>query len=171
MRPATLSDYRWLYSHGYMQDGLKCARALFGEIVERCPATFLDYGCGRGQLVDFINEKMKADGNGWDPALSNWSPQSSSDWVISCDVLEHVGPEYIDTTLHRMGCLATKGLLLTIANMSDVHKVNGEDVELHLIQEPMPWWTEKLREHFPTATIHGWPIDKKGDRFAVVVEF
>jgi hypothetical protein len=97
--------------------------------------------------------------------------KGESAWIISCDVLEHIPADEIDDTLKMLGAWAANGLLLTIANMSDVHLINGEQVELHLIQEPMPWWTDKLREHFPAATIKGRPIDAKGDRFAIVVEF
>ena len=172
MRLATLPDYTWLYSHGYQPDGLKCAEAIIYDIVKRCPATFLDYGCGRGDLVCWINENAPGSfAIGYDPATGAAPADLFSDWVISCDVLEHVPPEEIDATLRRMCGLAGFGLLLTIANMSDVHLVNREQVELHLIQEPMPWWTEKLREHFPAAVIAGRPIDAKGDRFAIVVEF
>lgn len=169
VRNATLADYRWLYANGYMQDGLKCARAIFGDIVERCPATFLDYGCGRGDLVRFINEKTRGHAIGWDPHTGESFPGGFPDWLISCDVLEHVKPSEVDATLRVFGAKSAKGLLLTIANMSDVHKVNGEDVELHLIQEPMSWWTDKLAEHFPKAQIKGRAID--ASRFAIVVEF
>jgi hypothetical protein len=173
MRLATLPDYTWLYSHGYMPDGLACARAIIPDIVERCPATFLDYGCGRGDLVRWINSKTTGSALGFDPA-TDWNVarmKGESAWIISCDVLEHIPADEIDDTLKMLGAWAANGLLLTIANMSDVHLINGEQVELHLIQEPMPWWTDKLREHFPAATIKGRPIDAKGDRFAIVVEF
>jgi len=173
MRSATLSDYRWLYDHGYMPDGLKCARAILPDIVAKGPATFLDWGCGRGELVDYINADTLGAAHGCDPATSYPSPfvGNTWDWIISCDVLEHIPEDEIDATLRDMRLFATKGLLLTIANMSDVHAVNGEQVELHLIQEPMPWWTEKLREHFPTATIRGRHIEADSSRFAIVVEF
>lgn len=172
MRSATLSDYRWLYAHGYMPDGLKCARAIMPDIIERCPATFQDFGCGRGQLVEWINSKTSGTAHGFDPAYpSAFDAEQVSDYIISCDVLEHIWPESLEMNLCHLSKCARKGLLLTIANMPDVHTINGEQVELHLIQEPMPWWTEKLREHFPTATIKGRHIEADNSRFAIVVEF
>jgi hypothetical protein len=177
MRSATIEDYRWLYAHGYMPVGLKCARAIALDIVDRCPATFLDYGCGRGQLVTFINHKTRGFAFGYDPASDiamtsdPLSPTIRVDWIISCDVLEHIQPGELSEVMEWMGGHASKGLLLTIANMPDPHEVNGELVELHLIQEPMTWWTEKLREHFPTATIKGRHVLDDKSRFAIVVEF
>ncbi len=173
MRTATLDDYRWLYAHGYMPDGLKCARAIIPDILMRCPGTFLDYGCGRGDLVRWMNSKTTGSTLGFDP-VTDWNVarmKGESDWIISCDVLEHIPSDEIGDTLKMLGTWAEKGLLLTVANMSDVHPINGEQVELHLIQEPMPWWTEKLREHFPGATIKGRHIEADNSRFAIVVEF
>jgi hypothetical protein len=86
-------------------------------------------------------------------------------------VLEHIPRDGVDALLRDWRLFARSGLLLTIANMPDPHEVNGELVELHLIQEPMPWWTEKLREHFPAATIKGRHILDDKSRFAIVVEF
>jgi cyclopropane fatty-acyl-phospholipid synthase-like methyltransferase len=173
MRHATIDDYRWLYAHGYMPDGLKCARAVMLDIVERCPGTFLDFGCGRGDLVRWINKKTQGRADGIDPATLGTFPsvEAPYDWLISCDVFEHISYGEIDPVLAGLPHCASKGLLLTIANMPDPHEVNGEMVELHLIQEPMPWWTEKLREHFPTATIKGHHILDDKSRFAIVVEF
>ena len=171
MRDATPSDYRWLYAHGYMPDGLKCADGIMLDIVKRCPGTFLDFGCGRGQLADLINKGTSGRAIGWDPIGGEMMPAVSPEWIISCDVLEHVEPQLIDATLAMLGKIARRGLLLTIANMNDFHKVNGEDVQLHLIRKEMGWWTVKLSEHFPGAKVSGRPITCNGDRFAIVVEF
>ncbi len=172
-RPATLADYRWLYANGYMADGLKCARAIMLDIVERCPATFVDFGGGRGDLSGWIMSKTAGKCAYWDPAIcgSPIIPRAHAEWVISCDVLEHIPRHEIEETLSAIKNMAERGLLLTIANMSDIHPINGEEVELHLIQEPMSWWTDLLHEMFPKAKIEGRAITAKEDRFAIIVEF
>lgn len=169
MRDATLEDYRWLYAHGYMPDGLKCADGIMFDIVKRCPGTFLDYGCGRGHLVDLINKGTTGHAIGWDPFSDEQQPASFPDWIVSCDVLEHIPPESINATLGYFARVACRGLLLTIANMSDVHKVNGEDVELHLIREPAEWWIDRIKRHWPTCHVEHRRICK--DRFALIVTF
>ncbi len=173
MRSATLDDYRWLYAHGYMPDGLKCARGIMLDIVERCPATFLDYGCGRGDLVRWINEKTAGNAAGHDPGTGMTIPmfgeQPSYHWIVSCDVLEHLTPDELGAALRDFPRLASKGLLLTIANMNDVQAVDGEPVQLHLIREHPEWWIERINRHWPGCHIeHRW-LD--GERFALLVEF
>ncbi len=172
MRLATLADYRWLYDHGYMPDGLACARAVMLEIVERCPATFLDYGGGRGDLCQWINKHTRGICWWWDPAVGmGIGPgDARADYVIACDVLEHVPPDELAATLRELDRLSMRGLLLTIANMPDVVPINGEQVELHAIQKPAEWWMEKLRAAWPGETIitHR-PIER--DRFAIIVDF
>lgn len=170
-RPASLSDYRWLYKNEYMPDGLKCAREIMPDIIDRCPATFLDYGCGRGHLVDHINSRTSGHATGYDPGNGRHLLDGTYDYVISCDVLEHIPLPDIDGTLALMRDISEYGMLLTIANMSDVHPVNGEPVELHLIQEDAGWWGEKIRSHCRKSHLEIRPICKNGDRFAIIVDY
>jgi SAM-dependent methyltransferase len=166
-RPATLDDYRWLYAHGYMPDGLKCAREIMPDITDRCPATFLDYGCGRGDLVRWINEKTRGHAIGWDPASIEPFPECQPDWIVSCDVLEHIAPADLYGTLSELR--PRYGFLFTIANMNDIRTINSERVQLHLIREPAEWWIDRMREHWPTAHIKHREINQ--NRFVLIVEF
>ncbi len=169
-RAATLEDYHWLYDHGYMPDGLKCAREIMLDIVERCPASFLDFGCGRGHLVDWINDKTKGEAFGTDRGIGRDDPWiGMRDWLISCDVFEHLTPAELDKVLKESQAAIRRGMLLTIANMSDVHAVAGERVELHLIQQSPSWWISRIRQDFPAAIITHRRIDSQ--RFALIVEF
>jgi hypothetical protein len=168
-RLATLADYRWLYENGYMPDGMKCAREILPDIIDRCPATFLDYGCGRGHLVNHINTKTSGKAWGYDPGLGRNMLSSEYDYVISCDVLEHIHESKIDRVLVEMRDLATYGFIFTIANMSDVHTVDGEKVELHLIQEDAGWWGERIRNVAHRSEMMIRPLGR--DRFAIVVDF
>lgn len=171
MRNATLSDYRWLYANGYMPDGLKCADGIMLEIVKRCPGTFLDYGCGRGQLVDLINRGTSGHAIGWDPATDEPMPTVLADWVVTCDVLEHIPRDDIGQVLATIVKIARKGIIATVANMRDAHHVSGEQVELHLIQEPLEWWIDRLRNAAPGAHVRGKYLDGGSARFAIVVDF
>jgi hypothetical protein len=170
-RPATIDDYRWLYAHGYMPDGLKCSQEIMLDIIKRCPATFLDYGCGRGELVRLLSDTIvDSQFYGYDPALDfKGLPFGKCDWLISCDVLEHIPEPDLDALFKQWALITNFGLLLTIANMSDVHTVNGEQVELHLIQKPATWWIDRLRQVWPFADCHHRTINIH--RFALIVEF
>lgn len=167
MRDATIDDYKWLYANSiYMHDGLKCAYAIMPFIKENIQDTFLDYGCGRGQLVDWINQQG-GDAVGFDPALGG--ELRLSDWVISCDVLEHIHKRHVTETLKALRAHARKGLILTIANMSDPCRVRDEEVELHLIQEPASWWIDRIITTFQDIKLKYDVINS--DRFAFIVIF
>lgn len=169
-RPATLADYRWLYDHGYMVDGLKCARDLLVDIVDRCPANFVDFGCGRGHLVQWINTRTTGEALGVDPGLQRFDSWiGNRDWMIACDVFEHLTYGDLDRVLVHARLSIRKGLLLTIANMSDVHQVAGEPVELHLIRQPAAWWIDRIRQFWPAARCTHREINCH--RFALIVEF
>ena len=168
-RQATLADYRWLYDHGYMPDGLKCAREIMLEIVQRCPATFIDYGSGRGHLAPWISTHTSGLAISYDPALHECRPHSVADWVTCCDVLEHIPEAELPATLADIRSLLRRGAIFTVANMSDIHAVGSEQVELHLIQQPPEWWAERFRAAWPSASITHRHISSQ--RFAFIVDF
>jgi len=64
------------------------------------------------------------------------------DFLTCMDVLEHVEKKELDNILIFFKLIAKK-YLIVVANHSDVW---GE--ELHLIQEPMDWWEDKLTKYF-----------------------
>ena len=102
MRTPTNDDYQWLYANtDYMHDGLKNARPFLLDITERCPSTFIDWGCGRGDVVRWINDKTKGWAMGFDPVLSNSNP-SIVQWLLCFDVLEHIAEGDIYKTLKEM---------------------------------------------------------------------
>lgn len=157
-RPATLDDYRWLYDHGYMPDGLKCAREMLPDIVERAGdgRIFLDYGCGRGFLTEWLINRCRGIMRKWDPARGEEDcPYHYADWVTCFDVLEHIPEAQLHHVLNHIRKIASKGVILAVANMSDVHMVDGEPVELHEIQQPCHWWEGALRLVFPQ---HQWAL-------------
>lgn len=144
MRDATPDDYKWLYANtDYMHDGLKCARPIMVDIVERCPAMFIDYGSGRGHLVEWINRHTNGKAIEYDP-VKHVSCNSSANYITCCDVLEHIALGDLSGVLHDIIKKATNGCLFTIANMSDIHMVNGEQVQLHLIRQDCHWWEREL---------------------------
>lgn len=171
-RLATIDDYRWLYGNTeYQSDGIKCAREMMSYIVERCPTSFIDCGCGRGHLVDLINRKTTGTAIGFDPAMNDELPSIKASWALSFDVLEHLDLPSIANALGILSKIATQGAIITMANMSDVVQVRGEDVELHTTQMPLRWWHALLLKHFHNCTLHAEEFDGMGHRFGFVVEF
>lgn len=171
MRPATLADYVWLYKNtDYMADGLKCARQVMPDIVELCPASFLDYGGGRGHVAEWINTKTSGRCKTYEPSLGQLF-KGQFDYVLSFDVLEHIPKTTVDFTLGDMADATLKGAILTIAHMSDIHKVDGEDVELHVTIRPATWWFDRIAAAYPGAVIQQRKLDSERTAFFITKPF
>lgn len=119
------------------------------ELIEKTKSeTILDYGCGKGQLVD----KLKKEGwsvSGFDPAIEEWNtPPNPSDFVVCTDVLEHIEPEYLDNVMNHLNQLMNKGGYFVIANRYDSSKLLSDGTNPHKIVKDLPWWLDKFHEHF-----------------------
>jgi SAM-dependent methyltransferase len=121
--------------------------------------TVVDLGCGTGRagkqlakylnvvLFDLVCDAVEVEGlpfiegNIWD-----LSDLPVFDWVFCTDVLEHVPPEYIRSTLNGMARITRKGGLLTVSHINSNMADFGldRDEPLHLTVQPAGWWTEKI---------------------------
>jgi len=135
--------------------------------------TVIDLGCGTGRagkriadyrkktstgqikhinvvLFDFVDAREVdlpfIEGNLWD-----LSGLPVFDWILCCDVLEHIPPQYVDRTLDGMARITRKGGLLTIAHFasSTAHFPDMEVIEdLHLTVQPPEWWQAKIEKRW-----------------------
>jgi len=75
--------------------------------------------------------------------ISHAESERAYDGVICFGVMEHIPYEDIDETLAAISNLS-KNALFAIANHSDI--IRGH--QLHLIQEDMNWWSDKLIKYY-----------------------
>lgn len=161
-RPATLADYGRLYAGKYMERNWRW-RAEGIEALLRGDRRIIEVGAGRGQLADH----MRTQGYDWtavDPhptgagvaraALPHLPFLARSfDCSVTVDVLEHIDPHEITAALAALRRIARRGVW-AVANMSDVHLVDGVPTELHLIQRPADWWCDQVRSLGGVAEVH-----------------
>lgn len=111
--------------------------------------TVLDYGCGKGAMMDRMKELFPAISvKGYDPGIEKFSTfPTAVDLIYSVDVLEHIEPSLLDDALknlwntspyqyHKIACHPAK------KNLPD-----GRNC--HLIVENPNWWLEKIRSTIP----------------------
>jgi hypothetical protein len=178
-RCAKHADYETLNSgKEYMSgDGWRWRARGFEQLAAGLEGVrWIEYGAGRGMLASY----MTAAGWYWmatDPhPAAPWvfNPESIPthmpfDWSTSIDVLEHLEEGAAADLMSEMRATAPRGMISAIANMSDVHEINGEPVELHLTQRPPEWWKALAEEVGGTATIH--PIKDCAERFWLRVKW
>ncbi len=67
------------------------------------------------------------------------------DYVVCCDVLEHIPQEFTMLVLRNLLAVATEGVFLSIALGPDVYgAIIGES--LHVTVQPYVWWRDRLAE-------------------------
>lgn len=128
------------------------------------PKTLLDIGAGRGQIeraikaagldtkisVADLDNFTKEDVEFFRIDLSHFTHKDickTFDVIICIDVLEHIEPQYLPLIINEISLLAPLAFIST-ANHSNVEIINGEPVELHLVQEPIEYWIKLLEPSF-----------------------
>lgn len=141
--------------------------------------TAIDLGCGTGRAGKFLADYKKKtlageikkinvtlfdlidarevdlpfiQGNIWDLQVPVF------DWILCCDVLEHMPPQYVDQTLDGMARITRKGGLLTIAHFANsTAEFDDMDVieDLHLTIEPVSWWKPKIEKRWQVREWEG----------------
>lgn len=124
----------------------KMPRHLFDFIETYAPQTILDFGCGKGRLVDTLKSQFPNKTiTGYDPANPKFDRSIDNefyDLIYSSDVLEHVEPEFIDQTLEY---LSTKSkYIYHLIALSPAKLILPDGRNAHLIQQTQDWWRQKF---------------------------
>lgn len=118
---------------------------LSGFIEKINPNTILDFGCGVGNLIETLKqtypEKII---KGFDPGNKNFEvfPEENFDLIISTDVLEHIEPEFLESTLKFLSTKSRFSYHLIALAPSSVTLPDGRNA--HLILENHNWWRNKF---------------------------
>jgi ubiquinone/menaquinone biosynthesis C-methylase UbiE len=156
------------YQEAYEQPGYKMGRnrQQHAEAAIKAwqPGSYLDVGCGRGEMLDsaktmgfdpvhgveivsqLINSRDDVkEGDGAHLPFSD----REIDYVSMLDVVEHIPDRDIYNVFKELARVADKKILLCIANFKHVWKGH----ELHVNIKPYKVWDEILKREFP-----GWKI-------------
>lgn len=115
------------------------------EVIQ--PKSILDFGCGKGKLVNTLrHDYPDIQVYGYDPGNSEFDIDITSlkvDLLISTDVLEHIEPDYIDETL---SWLSTKSkFIYHLISCAPAKRKLADGRNAHLIQQGPEWWRPKFQ--------------------------
>lgn len=125
----------------------KLPRQVVLAIEKYKPQSILDFGCGKGQIVNLLKEKYPhMTVYGYDPAFNEQLPDSV-DMIMSTDVLEHVEPEQLDATLEELNkrCNIVQYHLIACFKAK---KFLPDGRNAHLIIKTPDWWQEIMYDKF-----------------------
>ena len=145
----TLKHFHNVTKHGW-GGTLKDQGDLDALIFEWKPNSVLDYGCGKGAMVDWFREAYHIpEVVGYDPGVPTYEEADLTrpyEMVCCNDVLEHIEPKFIDSVLEQINQLAEKYIWLRI-DCRPAKKILPDGRNAHLILEEPEWWMSKIKEH------------------------
>ena len=140
-------------------DRVKDAKVDLRWAQARGAQSYLDIGCGRGEMIDFA-ERLGypvAIGTEIVPALCEPAnvyfshvhqlhiafDDSSYDFVTSFDVIEHILPPDDTTLITHLGRIARHSIALTANNRDSIDPTTGN--QLHVNKRPYDEWEQLIR--------------------------
>lgn len=134
------------------------AKAVLCSIMNaNTPRTYLDVGCGRGEMLHYMADFAEVKGVELVPELcdGDWIIEGAlphlpfgdgSYDVVSCfDVMEHIPASLAEASIKELGRIADRYLVMTISNIMSVHQGRM----LHINRRPYDEWDALLAEWLP----------------------
>lgn len=116
--------------------------------------TILDYGCASGKFKVFMTEQHPTyEVFEYDPGVKGKDgPPNPADFVVCCDVMEHVEYEFLDEVLKHLKSLTLKGGYFNISTVL-AYTILSDGSNAHKIVESGEWWVEKFSKYFDLEDI------------------
>ena len=118
-------------------------------------SSVLDYGTGKGLLVERLRSELPEDMSvdGYDPAVEQWStkPKSAYDILLCLDVLEHDEVNTINSVIAEIRSMTRHFCYIVIDLQPAVKKLsNGGNA--HVLLAPVDWWVSRFSQTFACLT-------------------
>ena len=124
--------------------------------------TVVDYGCGQGQILDFlVKEKLVHPDKvqGYDPCVvGREAPPRPADLLVCTDMLEHVERECLDEVLKHIASLHRVVAYIQI-HTKHSKAILPDGRNAHILQRPPVWWQAKLDTVYKDARLINSPDD------------
>jgi len=140
---------------GFGASGFRWIEQVADIMCEYTISTVLDYGCGRGTLVQGLKQIAWASPvtfYEYDPCVVGKDIEPQPAELVTCtDVLEHIELKYLDEVLLHLEQLTKRVIFFNIA-MHRANKILPDGRNAHLIQRPRTWWMQRMSQYFIDCT-------------------
>ena len=116
--------------------------------------SFLDYGCGEGNLSELFEKQNNYTIYKYDPAITKYSNLNKDlkvDLIVNCDVMEHIPEIEIDNILLHMSKISKNVFFNIHLAKAKTILPNGENA--HCTIKPKEWWQLKINKYFKISDI------------------
>ncbi len=118
-------------------------------IRELQPKSILDYGCGKGRLVEYLRKKYQdIEVCGYDPAVKEFAilPKRKFDLITCTDVLEHIPEDELIESVERIASMSDNVYFLLNHGPSPSILENGENA--HCTIKSPAWYYDVFKSYF-----------------------
>lgn len=126
----------------------------FTEIIRWLnPATILDYGCGRSDLVSYFYLDGERDLARYDPAIPEYKkmPVGDFDLVICCDVMEHISIKDVDRVFAEIREKSQRVLFVISTKLAKANLPNGMNAHVTLLKKSE--WIRWVEDYFGKVSV------------------
>jgi hypothetical protein len=108
----------------------------------------IDYGCGKGELADFLEHAGIPHVERYDPAIAAFSvkPKGPFDVLINSCVLEHIPESELDDILQDMASMGPHAFYIVNTQLAVEILPDGRNA--HLTVKPAAWWKLRLEQFY-----------------------
>lgn len=122
--------------------------------------TILDYGCANGKFKVYMSKKKPHyTVSEYDPGIvGKDSMPDPADYIVCCDVMEHIEEEYLDTVLQHLKDLTIKGGFFNISTKEAI-TILTDGSNAHKIVKDGNWWVDIFKKYFEVFDIEIGKVD------------
>lgn len=140
------------FSRHYGSSATELHLATVAKVVQVLkPASILDYGCGRSDLVAHFWLDGKRRLGRYDPAIPAFKrmPEGQFDLVFCCDVMEHIPMAYVDKVLGQIRNCGDKALFTISLKLARAKLPDGRNAHVTLLNRKE--WKRWIGDVFGSA--------------------
>ena len=142
---------RWFNNYTILHDtksGYGTGGAFGANILAFKPESVLDYGCGKGGLVEYLRSNG-IHAEGYDPYVYEWrNKPKRQDMLVSTDFLEHIPEEGLSDVFSDMRSYHPRLMYHVISNRK-ASQILPDGTNAHATIEDSDWWMARLYNEFP----------------------